>query len=318
MYAEIKDDLDETYGIKGKTFDIKKIKNYRLSPKTRNFIEIIKALSENGCCTVKEIAEKYNDKNEKKRIKNRQDTYYRIITGERNEEFQGLIKKGIIHPINHDWKHTRNNKFQLNLFGILYSIRLFCKPEGIQYHFPQIRAKRSSQKKPRIKTFIDYISENYGREDPLILGNWDFFESRLDFVSGILIFVSHYAPVPANSLDFPFFDSESLFLKEWGQKYSNHDEFAILFLGCLYLGMKNNLREFNDVLSKCNDVYSFYEKHLSMLTQVQKIRQLSIKKVHYALKGNFSKIDALIGKELDIRGRRTNSELLEIIESIGV
>jgi len=113
MYKEIRSELDETYKIKDKTFRYEKNTftvngkgDIRINPKTKNFLKIIRALSEKGYCTSKEIAQKY-DLNDKKGIKNRQNIYFRSMTGEKKGEVLGLIKKGIIEPENSDWENKK-------------------------------------------------------------------------------------------------------------------------------------------------------------------------------------------------------------------
>jgi len=312
MYDRIRKKLDITYKIQDKTFKINEIKKYKLDAQTRNFLEIMKTLSENGYCTVREIAEKHNNPNEKKRIKNRHNIYHRIITGDEKENIQGLINKGIVEAEKPNWKDTRNNKFRLTIFGILYSIRLFSEP--IQFEEAKLQiSKRVNQIKddgiPR-QTLIDIMSKNYSCVLPLIFGKWESLKSESKNLDSVLIFLSHFVPIQAHVSDYPFFDSEPLHFRKWKRESMlTSDEFTILFLGHLYIFMRDSPKEFSRILSKDIEIYTFYEKYISILDEVQKLRQLIVKDVHYALTNQFSKREKLLEKRLDIKGRPTNSEI---------
>lgn len=313
MYRYIREDLDESYKIKEKIFNIDTIKTIRIKASTRNFLKIMKALTKDGPCTAKQITLKYHDPDQSDRFRGFQNTYHRIIIG--NDEFPGLIKKGIIEPVDPDWKSKRNNQFRLTLFGILYSIRLFCEPILHSMNIPRIRIRKDSDKTPIENSVIHSLIGNYSDNNPLIFGKWKFFESNLEFLSNILIFIAHYAPRPTDFQYYPFFDSSSLDLREWKRNTTpNQDEFALLFLGYLFLGMKEIQRKFHSVISKDNEIYSFYEKHLSLLDKIGKIRQSEIKVVHDTLTGNFPKIPKKNKRKLDIRGRPTNTEISKQME----
>jgi len=311
-YQYLREELDESYKIKGKNFEIDKIKTIRIDARTRGFLKIMKALTE-GPCTARQITMKYHNPSLKKRFRDFQNTYHRTIIG--NDEFPGLIKKQLVEPIDPDWKSKRNNQFRLTLFGVLYSIRLFCEPILSPVYVPQIRTRdHQSEMIPKDNSVIYSLIDNYQDSSPLIFGKWNIFNSRLKFLFNILIFIAHYAPRPTDFQDYPFFDSSSLGIKEWKRESnSNQDEFALLFLGYLYLGMNQIQRKFHSVLSKDNEIYSFYEKHLSLLEKVEKIKQLKIKIVHDNLTRNFSKTPKRNKRILDIKGRPSNSEITKHI-----
>ena len=66
--------------------------------------------------------------------------------------------------------------------------------------------------------------------------------------------------------DYPFFDSEPLHFRKWKRESMLiSDEFTILFLGHLYIFMRDNPKEFSSILSKDKEIYTFYEKYISIL-----------------------------------------------------
>lgn len=313
MYDLTRKKLDITYKIQDKTFKISQIKKDKLDAQTQNFLEIMKTLLENGYCTIREIAEKYNNPNEKKRIKNRHNIYHRIITGDEKENIEGLINKGIVEAEKPNWKDTRNNKFRLTIFGILYSIRLFSEPISFEEAKWQISKQLNRIKDDGIprRTLIDKISKNYSSVLPLIFGKWENLKSESKNLDSILIFISHFAYMPVHLSEYPFFDSKPILFRKWKRESMLiADEFTILFLGHLYIFMRDDPKEFSRIISKDTEIYTFYEKYISILDDVQKLRQLIIKDVHYVLTNQFSKRDKLLEKILDIEGRSTNSEII--------
>lgn len=308
IYANVRDDLDSTYLLKGKTFDVNDIEKSNNS-RTKNFLEIMKALSENGYCTASDIAEVDGFSNGRIRKNIRSDIYRRIITGDSDGKIQGLIKKNIITPENQEWWKTKNNKFKLSFFGVLYSIRLFSKRP---VNFSEINISIKSKQNSRKKTIIDILTKNYSEELPLVFKKWKFFEKELSQISSVLYFIAHHIPISTDLLHYPFFDTEPFNLKEFENESDTFEnEFTILFLGYLYLAMSNNIQEFQKILSKDKEIYEYYEKYLSLLDKVQRVRRYEAKAVHCALAGQFSKRKQMLEKRLDLQGRPTNSEITE-------
>ncbi len=308
IYANVRDDLDSVYQIKGKTFDFKNIEIFNNSS-TRNFLEIMKILSEHGYCTASEIAEKDSFTDGKIRKKDRSDIYRRKITGDTKRKFQGLIQRNIIKPENSEWWKTKNNKFRLSFFGVLYSIRLFSKRP---VNFSEINISKTNKQQLREKTIIDILTKNYSEELPLVFKKWKFFEKEISNIDSIMYFIAHHIPISTDLLHYPFFDTNPFDLKEFENESDTFaNEFTILFLGYLYLAMSENIREFQKMLSKDKEIYKYYEKYLSLLDKVQRVRRYEAKAVHCALTGQFSKRNQMLKKRLDLKGRPSNSEITE-------
>jgi hypothetical protein len=277
--------------------------------RTRNFLELIKVLSENGYCTTREIAEKDSFAKGKIRKNSRQDGYYRLITGDK-KKIPGLIQKGLIESKNPEWWKTKNNEFRLTLLGVLYSIRLFSKrPVNFSEVNIAIKAKQISKQ----RTIIDILSKNYSDVLPLVLKKQKFFEKDLPNIDKLLYFIAHHVPISTDLLHFPFFDTEPFEVRDFAEEFDSfQNEFTILFLGYLFIAMRYNHQRFRKIISKDKEIYDYYEKYLSILGKIQRKRQLDVKIVYYSLTGQYPKIENLRGKILDIKGRFSNSEMMEL------
>lgn len=125
----------------------------RESPRIKNFLTIIKVLSE-GKCTASELAlhDGYSD-HKKKRL-NRQKMYSRIIEEDTSDEQKdSLLSLGIIQIAGTVMTSKRTKQYELSVLGIFYALHLFVERTG------------------KIN-FLDTLAFNYKHLLPLVFGKW--------------------------------------------------------------------------------------------------------------------------------------------------
>ena len=307
IYSRIRDELDISYQIKDKTFE--KENNIPDNLRTRNFIEIIRILSEKGYCSANEIAEEDNYSNGKIRKKNRRDDYRRIITGGNDGRISGLINKGIVKSENKEWRKTKNTKFRLTLFGVLYSIRLFSERPVT---FGQVKNLVKINKNNQKITMIDILSKNYSEELPLVFKKFSFFKKELPGLDILLHFIAHHVPHSTDLLHYPFFDTKPFGFEEFKNESDTiENEFTILFLGYLYLALEDTPKKFQKILSKDQEIYTYYEKYLSILDKVQRFRRYKVKAVYYDLTDQPSKKRQVLKKAHSLEGKFPSNVVIE-------
>lgn len=139
------------------------------SARYKNFLTVIKVLSERGECTASDLAlyDGYSDR--KKGRKNRQNIYSRIIEGDsKRGTIAGLLSIGIVQIAGTVMKSKLTKEYELSHLGIFYALHLFAERKG----------KRN---------FLDTIASNYKHLLPLIFGKWEFIKKEFGENLEILI-----------------------------------------------------------------------------------------------------------------------------------
>ena len=306
-YVRIKDELDREYKIPfDPNFTKREFSDIRWpNSRSRNFFAIMKVLCERGFCTVTDIVENDQFSSRRKLKKRRHDVYDRLIKGEEGK-FRGLIEKLLIIPEKPDWKNTKNNRYRLSIFGILYTIHLFSLrfPEtyqGVKY-VNQIEYLKKISTKDYIgtetkykKSILDVLAQNYGTFVPLIFGKFDFLSKELGSRVNTLVMIAHLEDPIFNELDQePFINSRPLNMLGWAKPNYYSEEFTMLFFG--YLSHRLNHNELAQILKKDSEIFEWYTRYLSFLLRAKDEERLRIRLMDYTIKGDFERVEQIIKK----------------------
>lgn len=171
MYSQCLLELNRSYNLSLPNENVmsRQFKGIRWkSARLKNFLTIMKVLSEKGKCTVSDIVENDGYSERKKDKRNRNKIYSKIIEGLPEENIDGLRKKTIVQIAGTVMTSKPTKQYELSHFGVFYAIHLFAKGE-------------------KKRNFLDIIASNYKHLLPLIFGKWEIIKKEFGENLEILI-----------------------------------------------------------------------------------------------------------------------------------
>lgn len=277
-----------------------------LGKKSRNFAIIIRALAEKGTCTIKDIAN--NDYfGDKIMLKDPEDTFGRVINGNKTDNSIGLIEKRLVQNSNSN-KNKRPAKYRLTLFGVFYAIHIFSSyylKKHLDVEFdkedePFEVSKNDPVYRPE-KTILDTIAKNYLDLLPLIFGKWDFLTKELRSRVNVLVDFAHDPFFSFNFGDKIIYNTRPLTMKKWKSKQGIYaDEITLWFYS--YFLERLLPKEFMRFISKDEQIYRWYKKYISLLNTANRENRFRTQYAKFLIKKELKKAKVLCQKINSLQG----------------
>lgn len=302
-YKIVQNLTDLSYKIpKEERFRKRKWKHARpLDKKSRNFAIVIRALAEKGSSTIKDIVNTDGYFESKIKLEDPEDTYARIINGNKTNKVIGLIEKRLVQNSNSN-KNNRPAKYRLTLFGVFYAIHIFsdyylAKHQDIEFDKedkPLELFKNDPQYRPE-KSILDAIAKNYSDLLPLIFGKWDFLTKKLRSRVNALVDFSHDPFFSFNFGDKIIYNTRPLTMKKWKSKQGIYaDEITLWFYSYFLERLAPN--EFKKFISKDKQIYRWYKKYLSLLIIVNRENRFRTQYARFLVRKDLKKAKELCKK----------------------
>ena len=163
------------------------IKNTRWRNKTdEHFYKIVYNLARYGAKTTQELSDILYGSNDKYGYNKTN----KILVGSKSNSMVGLIQKGVIIKIKTDKKM---DGFKLSYFGLFFAILAFTKRDNLAESNQSYAIHRDlSVEGDYGRVFLDYVSQYYESELPLIFGKWEYLRKSKEF--GIYTFLNIVHP----------------------------------------------------------------------------------------------------------------------------
>jgi len=280
-YKIIREELDREYHIPDST-EFKKREFFEIrwkDSRNKNFLYIMKVLSEHGSVTIGEMTD-FDGLSDRKRLKKKRwDTYNRLINGD--DAIEGLRKKRLVMEDGVVLKSKYTKKYKLSIFGVFYALHLFSDS--------------------RHKSIMTILAKNYQSLLPYIFGKWDFLQKELGREIEILTDLAH-----RGSSDFvtslqPLANSRAVSVKDWRSRQGVYaDEITMWFFGKLSTIFP--ARKFRGIINTDKEIAIWYSKIIKNLLQINKEEYYHIKYVNYAIKEKFEHANQMLKQHNALQG----------------
>lgn len=280
-YRIIREDLDREYDIpdsdefKKREFSEIRWKDSR----SKNFLHIIKVLSERGSVTIGEMVDHDGLSDRKRLKKKRWDTYNRLINGD--DSIEGLIKKRLVMEDGVVLKSKYTKKYKLTIFGVFYALHLFSDS--------------------RHKSILTIVAKNYQNLLPYVFGKWDFLQKELGREIEILTDLAHRGSTDFVSSLQPLANSRAISVKDSKAKQGIYaDEITMWFFGKLSTIFP--ARKFRSIIDTDKEIAEWYSKVIKNLLQINKEEHYHIKYVNYTIKGKLQSANQMLEQHNFLQG----------------